>query len=304
MDCYVDADWAGDIVDRKSTTGFVIRLFGNAVYWKSKKQMTVTKSSTFAEYIALSEAVTEISLLRSILDDVFITLHAPVNIYEDNSGAVAIAKYGNFTKNSKHIEVHYHYVHENVKNGTIDIVKVDSEDNDIFVHLCTVDDSLYFMCNTEAFKFLAEMIQHVPLPLRARYVFCCAPINNKLPFVCASFLKKKQKKIRPSLGIEPGLGNPYRAAYTHTTDGQRLLRNSEQVLREDSEDNATSLRLRRGTKALSHHARSEEPKGKLSEILVSKGLITPQMLKKLQQELVIDKKPEKGSIKPNRIRRK
>lgn len=60
---------------------------------------------------------------------------------------------------------------------------------DIFVHLCTVDDSLYFMCNTEAFKFLAEMIQHVPLPLRARYVFCCAPINNKLPFVCATFLK-------------------------------------------------------------------------------------------------------------------
>lgn len=60
---------------------------------------------------------------------------------------------------------------------------------DIFVHLCTVDDSLYFMCNTEGFKFLAEMIQHVPLPLRARYVFCCAPINNKLPFVCATFLK-------------------------------------------------------------------------------------------------------------------
>lgn len=60
---------------------------------------------------------------------------------------------------------------------------------DIFVHLCTVDDSMYFMCNTEAFKFLAEMIQHVPLPLRARYVFCCAPINQKAPFVCAMFLK-------------------------------------------------------------------------------------------------------------------
>lgn len=60
---------------------------------------------------------------------------------------------------------------------------------DIFITLCTVDDSLYFMCNIEDFKFLADMIQHVPLPLRARYVFCCAPINRKMPFVCSMFLK-------------------------------------------------------------------------------------------------------------------
>lgn len=60
---------------------------------------------------------------------------------------------------------------------------------DIFVSLSTVDDSLYFMCNTEDFKFLAEMIEHVPLPLRVRYVFCCAPINRKMPFVCSMFLK-------------------------------------------------------------------------------------------------------------------
>lgn len=60
---------------------------------------------------------------------------------------------------------------------------------DIFVNLCTVDDSLYFMCNIEDFKFLAEMIQHVPLPLRARYIFCCAPINKKMAFVCSMFLK-------------------------------------------------------------------------------------------------------------------
>jgi len=60
---------------------------------------------------------------------------------------------------------------------------------DIFVTLSTVDDSLYFMCNVEDFKFLADMIQHVPLPLRARYVFCCSPINRKMPFVCSMFLK-------------------------------------------------------------------------------------------------------------------
>ncbi|XP_072236489.1 ATP-dependent RNA helicase SUPV3L1, mitochondrial [Leuresthes tenuis] len=59
---------------------------------------------------------------------------------------------------------------------------------DIFVSLSQVD-GLYFVCNIEDFKFLADMIQHIPLNLRSRYVFCTAPINKKQPFVCTSFLK-------------------------------------------------------------------------------------------------------------------
>ena len=117
----------GQETDRKSTTGFVIELFGNPIYWKSKKQNCVTKSSAFAEYIALSEAVTELNFIRNVVNDVFVETIPPIKIFEDNSGALAIAKYGNFTKNSKHIEVQYHYVHENVRNKIIEIVKIDSD---------------------------------------------------------------------------------------------------------------------------------------------------------------------------------
>ncbi|KAG0711024.1 ATP-dependent RNA helicase SUV3, mitochondrial [Chionoecetes opilio] len=60
---------------------------------------------------------------------------------------------------------------------------------DVFVNLCTVDSSLYFMCLMDDFKFLADLIQHIPLTLRSRYVLCCSPINKKMPFVCAMFLK-------------------------------------------------------------------------------------------------------------------
>ena len=59
LDCYVDADHAGDSVDRKSTSGYVIRFFGNVIDWKSCKQKCVTKASTYAEYVSLSEAVSE-----------------------------------------------------------------------------------------------------------------------------------------------------------------------------------------------------------------------------------------------------
>ena len=50
-------------------------------------------------------------------------------MYEDNSGVIAIAKFGNFTKHSKQIEVQYHYINENYENGIMDVVKIDSEFN-------------------------------------------------------------------------------------------------------------------------------------------------------------------------------
>ena len=135
LDCMVDADWAGDCNDRKSTTGFVVRVYGNVIYWRSHKQTTVTKAATFAEYIALSEAVTEVNFIRNMLRETFkVKIDAPIKMYEDNSGAVSIAKFGNFTKNSKHIEVQYHYINEYYEKGIIDIIKVDSDNNiaDIF----------------------------------------------------------------------------------------------------------------------------------------------------------------------------
>ncbi|XP_050493807.1 multidrug resistance protein homolog 49-like, partial [Bombus huntii] len=135
IDCYVDADWAGDHIDRKSTSGYVIRLYGNVIGWKSKKQRCVTKASTYAEYVALSEAVSEVMTIRELMKIFDVNVDDnPVKIYEDNSGVMSIAKYGTFTKNSKHIEVHYHYVHEYVKENKINIIKVSTEENtaDIF----------------------------------------------------------------------------------------------------------------------------------------------------------------------------
>jgi hypothetical protein len=146
LDCFVDADWAGDNVDRKSTSGYVIRLFGNTIFWKSKKQSSVTKSSTFAEYVALSEAVSEIKIVRDLLKTFDVEISKPIKIYEDNSGALDIARHGNFTKNSKYIEVHYHFVNECYANRIIDIVKVDSNNNmaDIFTKSLCKDKFVKF----------------------------------------------------------------------------------------------------------------------------------------------------------------
>ncbi|XP_026288989.1 ATP-dependent RNA helicase SUV3 homolog, mitochondrial [Frankliniella occidentalis] len=60
---------------------------------------------------------------------------------------------------------------------------------EIFTDLCQMDDSLYFMCNIESFMYLAEKIDSIPLPLRARYVFCCSPVNIKDNIVVTILLR-------------------------------------------------------------------------------------------------------------------
>ena len=56
-------------------------------------------------------------------------IEGPIKNYEDNSGAIAISKFENLTKDSKYIEVHFHFVNESYENKEIDIIKVDSENN-------------------------------------------------------------------------------------------------------------------------------------------------------------------------------
>lgn len=60
---------------------------------------------------------------------------------------------------------------------------------ELFIELCEFDDSAYFICDLENFKLLANTIQHINIPLRARFTFCCAPINIKFPFTVAMFTK-------------------------------------------------------------------------------------------------------------------
>ena len=56
-------------------------------------------------------------------------IERPIKIYEHNSGAIAISKFGNLTKNYEYIEVHFHFVNESQENKEIDVIKVNSENN-------------------------------------------------------------------------------------------------------------------------------------------------------------------------------
>ncbi|CAL9006485.1 unnamed protein product, partial [Prunus brigantina] len=90
LSAYSDSDWAGDINTRRSTTGFVVYLGSNPVSWQSKKQGSVSRSSTEAEYKALANASADVVWIRQLLVDLHVYLSEPPILYCDNLSALAL----------------------------------------------------------------------------------------------------------------------------------------------------------------------------------------------------------------------
>ena len=131
---YSDADWAGDLDDRHSTTGNLFLMVGGPISWASKKQATVALSTSEAEYVALSSATQEAIWLRRLLTDLGAVTNGPT-MMEDNQGAIAIARNPVAHARTKHIDIRYHFVHEAVQEGTVDLCYCPT--NDMFADLLT-----------------------------------------------------------------------------------------------------------------------------------------------------------------------
>ena len=130
LEGYSDADWAGDINDRKSTSGYVFIMSGSAVSWRSKKQTSVALSTAEAEYIALSSATQEAMWLRQLLSDLVkdYQLSVPTTIYEDNQSAICMTRNNQSHGRSKHVDIKYHFVREQVERETIKAIYCKSEE--------------------------------------------------------------------------------------------------------------------------------------------------------------------------------
>eukprot|EP00873_Tetraselmis_striata_P010162 jgi/Tetstr1/430426/TSEL_020236.t1 len=118
---YCDADWAGDVVSRRSTTGFVFMLCGAAVSWKSQLQATVALSTAEAEYMALCAAVCEALFLRELLRELCCAQSEATVIFEDNQSCIALTRNPMTHGRSKHIAIKYHFTREKVLSGEVAI---------------------------------------------------------------------------------------------------------------------------------------------------------------------------------------
>lgn len=102
---YADADWGGDLVTRRSTTGYMVMYAGSPITWKSKRQHAVAGSPAEAEYYAAGEACKDIIWLLHLFRDLGTLLRLPVVLYEDNQAVAKIADHPQNHQSTKHLDI-------------------------------------------------------------------------------------------------------------------------------------------------------------------------------------------------------
>ncbi|PKU74342.1 Retrovirus-related Pol polyprotein from transposon TNT 1-94 [Dendrobium catenatum] len=125
---FSDADWAGDPVSRKSTSGYCTFIGDNIISWKVQKQNTVARSSTEAEYRSLAALTADIIWLRQALSDFGIKPDQPAELHCDNMSAIAIANNPVFHARTKHIEIDQRFVCDHIQKNNIKILPVSTID--------------------------------------------------------------------------------------------------------------------------------------------------------------------------------
>ena len=119
VEVFTDADWAGSVTDRRSTSGYCTFVGGNLVTWRSKKQGVVVRSSAEAEFRAAAFGICEVIYLKRLLEDLKVQVFSPMKLYCDNKSAIAIAHNPVLHDRTKHVEIDKHFIKEKIDSGHI-----------------------------------------------------------------------------------------------------------------------------------------------------------------------------------------
>eukprot|EP00253_Pinus_taeda_P021843 PITA_21843 len=123
-----DYDWAGDLDQRRSTSGYVFNLFGGVVSWMSKKQSVEALSTTEAEYMAATHASNEVVWLQRLCSSMGL-VKGVIRIDCDNKSAIFLVNNPTYHSKTKQIDVQYHFVRDIIEDKKVLVVKMDTLKN-------------------------------------------------------------------------------------------------------------------------------------------------------------------------------
>jgi hypothetical protein len=125
---YTDADWAGNISDRKSTSGYFMFVGGNLVTWRSKKQNVVALSSAEAEFRGMAKGLCELLWLKQLLTEIGFAPSCEMDLFCDNKAAIDISHNPVQHDRTKHVEVDRHFIKQNLESKIIRFPFIKSEE--------------------------------------------------------------------------------------------------------------------------------------------------------------------------------
>ena len=125
---YLDADWADDVDTRTSTSAYVVFHGSNPISWSSKKQSTVARSSTEAEYQAVAADVAELDWIVNLFRKLHLPLHKTPTVLCDNVGATYLCKNPIFHSRMKHVAIDFYFVRDQVEKKQIEVKHIHSAD--------------------------------------------------------------------------------------------------------------------------------------------------------------------------------
>ena len=118
----------GNKDDFSSISPYILYLGRNPVSWSSKKQQTIARSSTEAEYRSVADTASEISWVCSLLNELQYSVNQVLVIYCDNIGATQLCSNLIFHSRMKHVSIDFHFIRERVKSGVLRVCHVPSDD--------------------------------------------------------------------------------------------------------------------------------------------------------------------------------
>ena len=118
VETYADSDWGSDKADRKSVSGWIALLNGDPVSWASKKQKVIAQSTCEAELYSEAAAINESKWLCGLLNELGLKTEIPL-VYGDNQSAQALSKNGVKSERTKHIDIKYAFIHDEVANDRV-----------------------------------------------------------------------------------------------------------------------------------------------------------------------------------------
>ena len=143
---YCDSDYAGDLDDKKSTSGYIFLLGSKPIAWNCSKQKVVALSSCEAEYISSTSAVCKGVWISRFMHELIEEFIKNFDLCIDNKSAIEISQNPVYHEGTKHIEVRYHFIRNCVEEDKVKVKYIQTEDQltDLFTKPLRITKFLEF----------------------------------------------------------------------------------------------------------------------------------------------------------------